>query len=65
MKFLKKVEDDFVLNRGSMSVNNEISLAKLKFNRKNKNQYSKKIVVKLRNEKKNIVYPWVHRNARQ
>ena len=37
MKFLKKVEDDFVLNRGSMSVNNEISLAKLKFNRKNKN----------------------------
>ena len=65
MKFLKKVEDDFVLNRGSMSVNNEISLAKLKFNRKNKNQCSKKIVVKLRNEKKNIVYPWVHRNARQ
>jgi hypothetical protein len=34
MKFTKKVEDDFVLNIRSMSVNNEISLSKLKFTRK-------------------------------
>ena len=27
MKFPKKVEDDFILNRGSTSVNNEISLS--------------------------------------